>query len=162
MRIGIFAGTFDPFTAGHLDIVKRASGLFDEVHVLVARNPHKICMFDVDTRADMVAKALGELSVDGCSFKSCVWDGALLEYCRTVNSRYIIKGLRSAGDFEYERELALQTKYLAPEIETVFLAAEPNCSFISATYVRQIIKCGMDVGETVPDAVRKILENRNA
>ena len=155
-RIGVFAGSFDPVTVGHIDIIKRALGIFDSVHVLVGENMDgKKHMYDTEKRLSMLKAAtarFGEGRVE-CE----IWGGPIFMYCEKVGASHIIKGVRNSADFEYEKLLALQTKVLCPGVETLLLISEHSLEHISSSYVRGMIGYGMDVVGTVPDEIIEML-----
>jgi len=150
--IAVFSGTFDPVTVGHIDIIERAAALFDEVHAVVAVNPEKKTMFTEDERLSMLRAAVG--STDCRDKVVCeVWERPVFEYCRKVGSSVIVKGIRNASDFDYEKVLAKQTESLCPDIETVCLFADERYGHISSTYVRGCIEYGFSLDGIVPAAV---------
>ncbi len=152
MRRCVCPGSFDPVTNGHLDVVERASRLYDEVVVAVLVNPEKRGLFEVAERLDLlreVTAALPNVSVDSFS-------GLLADYCRDRSIPVVVKGLRAGGDFDYELEMAQMNRRLMG-IETLFLATNPTYSFVSSTLVKQVATYGGDISGLVPDAVaRKI------
>jgi pantetheine-phosphate adenylyltransferase len=148
-------GSFDPVTNGHLDIIRRAALLHDEVLVVVGANRAKHGMFTVDERVAMleeVTKDLGNVSVD-------TFRGLLVEYCRARGVSAIVKGLRAVSDFEYEMEMA-QMNYRLAEIETLFIAANPVYSFLRSSLVKEICRYGGDVSSLVPELVFDRLQER--
>lgn len=156
-RKAVFAGSFDPVTTGHIDIIKRAAPLFDELHVLLAVNPDKKYMFPKEKRLEMLRASAEEIDLGTFRLICCEWDGALFEYCRKAGVRYIVKGVRGSEDFNYERMLALQTKAIDPSVETVFIPASPELEHISSTFVREMIKHGFDLTGIVPPAALKLI-----
>lgn len=138
-KIAVFAGSFDPFTLGHLDIVKRASALFDELYVLLAVNASKKYYFDEATRAEMVRKAVAGLS----NVKVDFFDGLTVEFMKRVGANFLVRGIRGAADVEYEQSVAWNNKNLYPECETVFLSSSPEHLRVSSTVVRELLKVGV-------------------
>lgn len=138
-KIAVFAGSFDPFTLGHLDIVKRASALFDEFYVLLAVNASKKYYFDEATRAEMVRKAVAGLS----NVKVDFFDGLTVEFMKRVGANFLVRGIRGAADVEYEQSVAWNNKNLYPECETVFLSSAPEHLMVSSTVVRELLKVGV-------------------
>ena len=152
-RIAIYPGTFDPITNGHVDVVERAVEMFDRVTVLVARNTSKAPLFSDRERMEMIAQVFRRqprVSVD-------VFDGLLVEYARRTRARVIVRGLRAVSDFEYEFQMALTNRKLAPAIHTVFLVPDERYTYLNSTIVREIARLGGDVSEFVPPLVRKQL-----
>ena len=122
MRIAICPGSFDPITNGHLDIIRRASKLFDHVEVAVLQNSSKKCVFSVEERVEMIRDCIGELpNVSASSF-----DGLLVDYAKKIGATAIVKGLRAVSDFDYEFQMALFNKEINAEVETIFLTTSPE------------------------------------
>lgn len=147
--IAVYAGSFDPPTYGHLDLVDRASRLFPELIVAVGRHPTKNSLFTVDERLELlraVCSKTPKVKVDSFS-------GLLVEYCRQVGAKVIVRGLRAATDFEYELQIAHGNADLAPTIDTVFLPTRTNYGFISASLVREISANGGDASRYAPPVV---------
>ncbi|QCX27035.1 pantetheine-phosphate adenylyltransferase [Nocardioides jishulii] len=157
MRRAVCPGSFDPVHNGHLDIVRRASGLFDEVVVAVGTNPSKSRLFDADERMEMLRRAVepfGNVRVAG-------FTGLLTDFCRDNDVHAIVKGLRAAGDFEYELPMAQMNSHLA-DVETVFVATEPTYGFVSSSLVKEVAGLGGDVAAFVPPFVLERLTARLA
>lgn len=138
-KIAVFAGSFDPFTVGHLDVVKRAAALFDELYVLLAVNASKKYYFDEATRAEMVRKAVAGLS----NVKVESFDGLTVDFMKRVGANFLVRGIRGAADVEYEQTVAWNNQVLYPECETVFLSSAPEHLMVSSTVVREILKVGV-------------------
>lgn len=157
-KTAVFSGSFDPVTTGHMDLITRALKLFDELHIVIAQNPDKKCFFDDETRLRMLAAAVNEY---GLGYKTVceIWDRPVFEYCRKIGAEYIIKGVRSAEDYEYEKVIASQTSHLCPGIETVLLFSDPSSEYISSTYVRGLIGYGLPLNGAVPMSVARIIDN---
>ncbi len=155
MKIAVYPGSFDPITLGHLNIVKRASRIFDRVYVCVAVNSSKKPHFTLEERADFVRRVTakyGNVEVTTC-------DGLLVEYARTLGATFIIKGLRAVSDFEMEFQIALLNKKLAPEIETVFLTADEKYTYLSSTIAREMAAYNADISRVVPrEIAQDVLE----
>ncbi len=149
MRIAVCPGSFDPITHGHLDIVRRAALLFDEVVVLVVTNPDKRCAFTVDERVDMIRASLGDLP----NARVDAYEGLLTDYVRRVGAQAIVKGLRAMSDFEYEFQMALANKQLLPEAETIFLMTRLDNLYLSSSMVRQLAQFGGDISKFVPEVL---------
>lgn len=157
MKKCVFAGTFDPITLGHTDIIERALSIFDEVHVLVAVNPDKKSLFDVEKRVEMAKTATVKYIADDKNIVCVAWERPLFEYCLKEGVFHIVKGVRNTVDFEYEKTLALQTKVLCPSVETVLLYSDPSLDHVSSSYVRGLIGYGMDVKGAVPEEIEELL-----
>jgi len=146
--IAVYPGSFDPVTAGHYYIIKRAAGLYEKVVVLVAVNSSKNSVFTADERVEMIEAScagIDNVVVDRLS------GGLLVDYARSTGARVIIKGLRAVSDFEYEFQMALLNQRLAPEVETVFLMASSEHSFLSSSIVKEIARLGGQIEGLVPD-----------
>jgi pantetheine-phosphate adenylyltransferase len=152
----IYAGTFDPITRGHLDVIERAARIFPSLIVVVADNPDKKQLFSVEERVALVTETVKDLS----NIRVDRSDGLLVDYARKAGALVIIRGLRLLSDFEYEFQMALTNRRLAPDIETLFLMPKQDYSYISSTNIRQVAELGGDVSEFVPAVVAKALENK--
>jgi len=151
-KIAVFPGSFDPFTIGHEAIVRRALSLFDEIIIAVGANALKKTFYSLSTRKKMinfVFKSEPRVRVDH-------YEGLTVDYCRKNDADYIIRGLRTSTDFEFERAIAQVNKELAPGVESVFLLTVPEHAHINSTIVRDIIKSGGDASRFVPEAVNLI------
>jgi pantetheine-phosphate adenylyltransferase len=156
MKIAIYPGSFDPVTNGHLDIIERASCLFDVVFVAISSNPDKTHSFSVSKRLAML-----KTSVKGFkNVKVETFTGLLVDYARAKKARSIIRGLRAVSDFEYEFQLALTNRKLAPEIETIFFMTDYKYSYISSSLVKQIADLGGNVRGLVPKGIEKKLSGK--
>ena len=150
MKKAIYPGSFDPVTNGHLEIIKRASLLFDQLIVLISVNPNKTSNFTVEERADLLRRVcydIPNVQVDSCS-------GLIVVYFRDHNCDIIVKGLRAMSDFENEFQMAHVNKHLCPRAETVFLCADSQSTYLSSSMVRQIATFGGDISPFVPDAIK--------
>lgn len=155
MRRAVCPGSYDPVTKGHLDIVRRASGLFDEVIVATGVNVSKSRFFSPDERLAMLETATADLP----NVRVAGFTGLLTDFCRDNDVHAIVKGLRGSGDFEYELPMAQMNAHLA-EVETVFIAADPAYSFVSSSLVKEVASFGGDVAAFVPDFVLERLTER--
>ena len=156
MRVAVVPGSFDPVTLGHVDVIGRAAGLFDRLHVVVTHNPAKQALLDVDERVRLVRESLADAGVQGVQVDS--WSaGLLVDYCRRVGAQAIVKGLRSSTDAAYETPMALVNRDLAG-VETLFLVAQPATSHVSSSLVRQVASLGGDVSPYVPRVVAAALQ----
>lgn len=138
-KIAVFAGSFDPFTLGHLDLVKRASALFDQVWVLVAVNASKKYLFSEDARGQMIQSAVEDLPNVGVA----AYDGLTVDFMKAVGSKFLVRGVRNAMDMDYEQSNAWNNKVLHPDCETVFLSSAPEHLAVSSTVVRELLKCNI-------------------
>jgi pantetheine-phosphate adenylyltransferase len=152
----IYAGTFDPMTLGHLDVVERAAKIFPELIVAVAAVTGKNVLFSQDERVALVREAVKQLP----NVKVTSFDGLLVEYARSQGAAVLIRGLRAFSDFEYEFQMALTNRRLAPDIETLFLMPKQDYSFLSSTNVKQVASLGGNVDEFVPAAVARALADK--
>lgn len=157
MRIGIYPGTFDPITLGHLDIIRRAVKVVDKLIIGVALDSAKEPIFDVETRAALVAKDCMALGDDAKRIEVKHFSGLLVNFAREQKASVLIRGLRAVSDFEYEFQMASVNNKIAPEIETVFLTASDATHFISSRFVKQIAKLGGPVDKFVSAHVAEAL-----
>lgn len=152
--VAVYAGSFDPVTNGHLDLIQRASLLFGTLIVAVGVNPRKPAAFDLDTRIEMLREAtesIGNVQISSFS-------GLLVEYAREVGAVAMIRGLRQVADFDYEMQQVLMNKHLCPAVETVFLLTSSKYSFISSSLVKEVAMLGGTVDGLVPPAVEHRLQ----
>jgi pantetheine-phosphate adenylyltransferase len=153
MRIGVYPGTFDPITNGHVDLIARGLRLFDKIYVAVAPSPRKAPTFDLAERVEMVrltTKDLPNVEVEP-------FHGLLVTFVRERGAHGIIRGLRAVSDFEYEFQMALTNRKLAPSIGTVFLVPHEKYTYLNSTIVREVARLGGDVTGFVPPSVRRRL-----
>jgi len=150
----IYAGTFDPMTLGHLDVVERAARIFPELIVAVAEVTGKNTQFTQDERVALVQESVKDLSGVGV----VPFNGLLVDFARAQGVGVIIRGLRAFSDFEYEFQMALTNRRLAPDLETIFLMPKQDYSFLSSTNIRQVAALGGDVSSFVPAVVEQALK----
>ncbi|MCX8036022.1 MAG: pantetheine-phosphate adenylyltransferase [Candidatus Sumerlaeia bacterium] len=158
IKIAIYPGTFDPITNGHADLIHRSSHMFDRVIVAVTENPAKKVTFPIEDRLAMIRETIADwptVSVEA-------FDGLTVEFARSVGARYIVRGLRAVGDFDYELQMGMMNRQLAPEVETVFLVPAAEYIFVSSTLVKDVIRLGGSVSNFVPPPVEKRLLERLA
>ncbi|OFY68305.1 MAG: pantetheine-phosphate adenylyltransferase [Bacteroidetes bacterium RBG_13_43_22] len=148
-KIAVFPGSFDPFTIGHEAIVKRALSIFDEIIIAVGANALKKSYYSLDTRKEMISlvfKDESRVRVDH-------YEGLTVDYCQKYGAKYILRGLRTAADFEFERAIAQVNKAMAQDIESVFLLTVPEHTHVNSTIVRDIIRSGGDASKFVPSTI---------
>ena len=156
MRIAVYAGTFDPVTAGHLSVIERADKLFDRIIVLVAVNPTKAPLFTVDDRVAMIREAVGHLEHVECA----ATDGWVVDYARAHDAAFLVRGVRGATDADYETALAQMNHAVAPEITTVFLPAHSDLSEVSSTRLKEMARLGQEIRPYCPVGVERRLREK--
>ena len=159
-RIAIYPGTFDPITNGHLDIIRRASELFDEVIVALARNSQKTPLLSESERQGLIEAALIESCSDRTNIRSDAFQGLLIDYARMMGATAVVRGLRALSDFEYEFQMALMNRKLAPEVTTVFLMPHEQYTYLNSTIIRELAHHGKDVSDFVPKVVADALKKK--
>ena len=156
MKIGIYPGSFDPFTNGHLDIVERASTLFDLLYVAVAKNSVKKNIFTVPERIDMINEVLkAKKNIEVTSFS-----GLLADYAREMKATAIVRGIRAVTDFDYEYAIFQVNRKLNPDVDTVFLLASKQYSYLSSSITVELAQYGREITEYAPDVVNKALHKK--
>lgn len=154
-RLGIYPGSFDPITRGHEDLIRRSLGFVDRVIVAVAVNSAKQPLFSAEERLALIRGAVDDQRVDVRSF-----EGLLVDFARSVGATVIVRGLRAVSDFEYEFQMALMNRTLAPGIETVFLVPAFDLTYLSSSLVREVARYGGDVASLVHPAVQQALKRK--
>jgi pantetheine-phosphate adenylyltransferase len=148
-KVAVFPGTFDPFTVGHEAIVKRALNLFDKIVIAVGKNQSKNNLFTVEQRIEMVSEVFANLpNVEVTSY-----EGLTVDYCRKIGAKFLLRGLRTAADFEYERAIGQVNKAMEPEIETVFMLTAPEHTPVNSTIVRDILINKGDASQFLPSGI---------
>lgn len=156
MKRAIFPGTFDPLTKGHLDIIQRASALFDELIVVILENSEKKTMFSLEERLDMLyrdTKDISNVRVEADHILT-------VAYAKKVDAVAMVRGVRSVKDYEYELDIASANQYLEPKIETVLLFSSPAYSYVSSSIIREMMKYHADISKLVSEHVRDALEKK--
>lgn len=149
MNIAIVPGSFDPVTNGHLDIIKRTSALFDVVYVSILSNSAKTPLFSVEERIELIKR----VTVGIENVKVETFTGLLVDYAREKKANFIVKGLRAVSDFEYEFQMSMINKHLAPEIETFFITTSSEYSYLSSSIVKEVAKFGGDLNGMLPNEI---------
>ena len=149
-RIAVFPGSFDPITLGHYEVIKRASTFFDKIVVAIGTNANKKYMFTLEQRLDWIKKTFHDFP----NIEADVYEGLTVDFCKKINSKFILRGLRNPADFEFEKAIAQTNRKLMPEIDTVFLLTSSGYSNISSSIVRDVMRNGGDYSLFVPDAIR--------
>jgi pantetheine-phosphate adenylyltransferase len=157
-KIAVVPGSFDPVTLGHLDVIRRAAGVFDQLHVLVVHNPGKDAMLPISERVGLIQKSIDEDPDMQDNILVASWSvGLLVDYCTEVGASVLVKGIRSQIDVAYETPMVLMNRSLA-NVETVFMLPDPAHAHVSSTLVRQVASLGGDVSQYVPPAVGRFLD----
>ena len=156
MKIAVYPGSFDPFTNGHLDILKRAASLFDHIIVGVLVNQNKNCLFSPEERVDMINEATQGLE----NVRVMHFNGLLVDFCGKVGARAVIRGLRAVSDYEYEVQMFAANFHLEPNVETVFLMSQPKYSFLSSSVVKEIACYGGDISDMVPQCILESIKKQ--
>lgn len=153
MKIALFPGSFDPITIGHYDILQRAKGLFDSIYVSIGINSSKQCMFSLEERLRFLHLCFDH----DAQIKITQYEGLTVNYCSVIKAGFILRGLRSDSDFEYEKNIAQINKEVAPGIETFFMVCNPAYSAVSSTIVKDIKRNGGEISRYIPDALKGIV-----
>lgn len=155
MKIAIYPGSFDPITNGHLDIIRRASTLFDRLLIAVARNSEKNSLFTVAERMELIGQVIAWPNVEVVTF-----DGLLVDFAHATKASAIVRGLRAVTDFEYEFQMALMNHRLQPNVETVFLTAREDYTYLSSKLIKEVASLGGNITSFVPEPVEAALRQR--
>jgi pantetheine-phosphate adenylyltransferase len=157
-KIGLYAGSFDPITNGHIDVIERATKLFDEVIVSIAINSKKTTLFSLKERKEMCEASLSDLN----NVRVDTTEGLIVEFAERYNVSALIRGLRSVTDFEYEMQIALMNRKMSPELQTVFLMPNEKYTYLNSSIVRELGRYGKDVSDFVPSVVQAGLNKKFA
>ena len=152
----LYAGSFDPITSGHVDIINRAAKQFDKLVIGVITNPSKAALFTIDERKEMIRLVTGHLR----NIEVSAFSGLLAEYVNNSNFDIVVRGLRAITDFEYEIQMAQMNARLFRDVETIFLMTSPNCSFISSKLIKEVYMLGGDIKGLVPDEILEMMEQK--
>ncbi len=153
MRRAVFPGSFDPLTNGHLDIIRRSSPLFDEIVIAILNNADKNPMFSVDERCSMIEDVVRDIDTGSCTLIVDSFSGLTADFARNAGATAIVRGIRAVSDYEYELRMALMNRRLEPSIETVFLMAGEEYSYVSSTLMKQVFELGGRVEGLIPSLV---------
>lgn len=156
LKIAVYPGSFDPITCGHLDIIKRSCKLFDKVVVAVLNNSQKTPLFSVEDRMELIKKCTKD--IPNCEVQS--FGGLLADFVKQTGAHTIVKGLRAISDFEYEFQMAMLNKKLAPDVETVFMVTNLNCLYISSSVVKEICRYGGNTEGLIPEEIIKDITDK--
>jgi pantetheine-phosphate adenylyltransferase len=154
-RVGVYPGSFDPITKGHEDLIHRSLAFVDQLVVAVAVNVSKQPLFTLDERVALIEKTVRDKAIEVRAF-----DGLLVDFARSVGATVIVRGLRAVSDFEYEFQMALMNRTLAPKLETVFLVPAFDLTYLSSSLVREVARFGGDVSALVHPAVQQALHQK--
>ncbi len=150
MRIAVYPGSFDPITNGHIDIIERAAEVFDKVYVAILKNSSKSPLFSVPEREELISRVTRHIpNVEAVSF-----DGLLVDFMREKKATVIVKGLRAVSDFEYEFQMALINRQLAPEVETMFMMTKAQNQYLSSSIVKEVAKYNAPLDGMVPEEIQ--------
>ncbi len=158
--IGVYPGTFDPITRGHMDLICRAATMLDRLIIAVAANDGKGPMFSLEERLQMIGEEITACDGQRAHIEVSSFSGLLIGFCREHGARVLVRGLRAVSDFEYEFQMAAMNARQAPEIETIFFMASEKHQFISSSFVKEIGRLGGDISTLVSDNVRGYVERR--
>ncbi|MCK4851958.1 MAG: pantetheine-phosphate adenylyltransferase [Candidatus Omnitrophica bacterium] len=157
-QVAVYPGTFDPVTYGHLDVIKRISGLYDRVFVAVAHSEQKSPLFSVEERVEMLAVAVSEFE----NVRIEDFNGLMVDYAVSKSAKIVVRGLRMISDFEYEFQMALTNRKLNPRVETVFMMPNESYSYLSSRLIKEAVLMGADVSQFVPGNVQNMLKGKLA
>lgn len=154
-KIAVFPGSFDPITCGHESVIKRAAPIFDKVIVAIGRNTLKNYLFSLEQRKAMIAATFA----DNPNIEVMDYDGLTVDFCKQMGAHYILRGLRTSADFEFERSIGQTNKQLYPDVETVFMLTQPEHTPLNSSIVRDVLKHGGDISRFVPKAAFEYIQS---
>jgi pantetheine-phosphate adenylyltransferase len=160
MRRAIYPGSFDPVTNGHLDIIERGCKLFDEIIIGILVNPDKQPFFTVDERHEMLTEVVKSISQGGCTLRVDSFSGLLVNYAVAQEADVIVRGIRAISDYEYEMQMALMNRRLAPSVETVFMMPAETYSYVSSRLVKEVFQLGGTVTGLVPPLIERQMKEK--
>ena len=160
MRRAIYPGSFDPVTNGHLDIIERGCKLFDEIIIGILVNPDKQPFFTVDERHDMLTEVVKHINQGGCTLRVDSFSGLLVNYAVAQEANVIVRGIRAISDYEYEMQMALMNRRLAPGVETVFMMPAETYSYVSSRLVKEVFQLGGTVTGLVPPLIERRMKEK--
>ena len=160
MRRAIYPGSFDPVTNGHLDIIERGCKLFDEIIIAILVNPEKKALFTIEDRREMIEEAVAEIDSRGCALRVDAFQGLLVKYAVERQAETIVRGIRAVSDYEYELQMALMNRRLEPSVETVFMMAAEDYSYVSSRLVKEVFLLGGSVEGLVPATVERRMREK--
>jgi len=155
-RIAVFPGSFDPFTIGHESIVKRALPLFDKIIISIGKNTNKDDFFSLDKRIEWIKTVFAAEE----KIEVTAYSGLTVDFCKEINAKYILRGVRTSADFEYERSIGQMNRAMDKKIETVFLLTQPEHTYITSTIVRDVIRHGGDASQFLPQKIKIDIMNQ--
>ena len=159
-RIGLYPGSFDPVTNGHLDIIFRAHKLVDELVIGVAKNQKKENLFSMEKRKKLILHEINKSKYNKKSFKVVIFDGLLMNFAKSINANLIVRGLRAVSDYEYELQMSLMNSQLLHGCETIFMVADSKWSFVSSRLIKEVALLGGDFSEQVPASILDNIKKR--
>jgi pantetheine-phosphate adenylyltransferase len=160
MRRAIYPGSFDPVTNGHLDIIERGCKLFDEIIIGILVNPDKQPFFTVEERQEMLTEVVKSISQGGCTLRVDSFSGLLVNYAVAQEADVIVRGIRAISDYEYELQMALMNRRLAPSVETVFMMPAETYSYVSSRLVKEVFQLGGTVTGLVPPLIERRMKEK--
>ena len=158
LKIAIYPGSFDPITKGHLDVLSRATKMFDKVIIAVLNNPNKTPFISVKDRVELIKQTIKEEGIENAIADS--FEGLTVNFAKEKGAKFLIRGLRAVSDFEYEMQLSQTNSAIAPEIGTVFLTTRPKYNFISSSIIKELTEHGQDTSKFVPKCVMEYLSKK--
>ena len=157
MKIALYAGSFDPFTNGHLDILEQASTAFDRVIIAVADNNEKICLLDIEQRMNLIKESIKHIN----NVEIRHYEGLTVDFAKQEGAEFLIRGLRNSSDFDYEMQVAYTNRDLDKNVKTVFFLSKPQYNHISSTVVKDLVKHNADISKFVPNFVYEFFNTKS-